>query len=49
MGHGGAETNPRGGRQDLVRADHGKVELIAMAGALSVAACSHAVLAIAVK
>ena len=48
-GHGGAETNTRGGRRDLVRAGHVKLELMAMVGALDAVARSHAVVAVAVK
>jgi len=49
MGHGGAETNTRGGRWDLARAGCGKHELAAMAGTLGVAARSHVMAAVAIK
>ena len=49
MGHDGAETNTGGGRQDLVSPGRGKLELAAMAGALSAVARSHMAAVVAVK
>jgi len=49
MGHGSVETNIGGGRRDLARADRGKLELTAMAGALGAVARSHTVAVVAVK
>ena len=42
-------TCTRGGRWGLVRASHGELELMAMADVHGVVACSHMVVAVAVK
>ena len=49
MGHGGAKTNTVGGRRDLARVGHGKLELATMAGSLSAVVHSRTVVAVAVK
>ena len=49
MGQVGAETNTGGGRRDLVRVGHGKLELTAMAGVLGAVVCSHATAVVGVK
>ena len=46
MGHGSVETNIGGGRRDLARVGHGKLELAAMAGALGAAALPHTTVAV---